>query len=275
MGEVLRIAPGMHVDAYWPALGVAAAAVGLSGGSAAQALAAVRIVACQLPHSLYLPVTHGSEARNTYLAHSAQLGLLASSAALAGIDAPGSFKEEVAPPGEWLLLEGYLKRFAAVRHVHYGAAAALELRPHIAHRLRDIARIELRIYAEALTYCANRAPVRPIQAQFSLSYGLARALVASDLSPGAYSEAALGDPLVRALEAQVQLIQDDRHTRGARLTVELQGERLEHAVDELPAMSRAEVIGKFASYTKLAPAAAARFLDAPADALFKEVFIQA
>ena len=73
----------------------------------------------------------------------------------------------------------------------------------------------------------------------------------------------------------MQLIQDDRHTRGARLSVELQGERLEHAVDELPAMSRAEVIDKFVSYTKLAPAAAARFLDAPADALFKEVFIQA
>ena len=275
MGEVLRIAPGMHVDAYWPGLGVAAAAVRLSGGSAAQALAAVRIAACQLPHSLYLPVAHGSEARNTYLAHSAQLGLLAATAALAGIDAPKSSAEDVAPPGEWLLLEGYLKRFAAVRHVHYGAAAALALRPHIAQRLRDISRIELRIYAEALTYCANRAPARPIQAQFSLSYGLARALVAGDLSPGAYSEAALGDPLVRALEAQVQLIQDDRHTRGARLSVELQGERLEHAVDELPAMSRAEVIDKFVSYTKLAPAAAARFLDAPADALFKEVFIQA
>jgi 2-methylcitrate dehydratase PrpD len=249
--------------------------VRLSGGSAAQALAAVRIAACQLPHSLYLPVMHGSEARNTYLAHSAQLGLLAAAAALAGIEAPKSCEEDVAPPGQWLLLEGYLKRFAAVRHVHYGAAAALALRPRIAHRLSDISRIELRIYAEALTYCANRAPARPIQAQFSLSYGLARALVAGDLHPDAYSEAALGDPLVRALEAKVELMEEERLTRGARLTIELQGERLEHAVDDLPAMSREELIGKFASYTELPRAAAARFLDAPADASFKEVLNRA
>lgn len=263
MGEVLRIAPGMHVDGYWPALGVAAAAVRLCGGSAAQALAAVRIVACQLPHSLYLPVVHGSEARNTYLAHSAQLGLLAANAALAGITAPQSGKENVAPSGEWLLLEGYLKRFAAVRHVHYGAAAALALRPRIADRLRDVSRIELRIYAEALTYCANRAPARPIQAQFSLSYGLARALVSGDLSPDAYSDSALGDPLVRALEAKVELIENAELTRAGRLAIELEGERLEHAVGDLPAMSREDVIGKFASYTQLAPAAAARFVDAP------------
>jgi 2-methylcitrate dehydratase PrpD len=275
MGEVLRIAPGMHVDAYWPGLGVAVAAVRLSGGSAAQALAAVRIAACQLPHSLYLPVVHGSEARNTYLAHSAQVGLLAASAALAGIDAPRSCDENVAPPGEWLLLEGYLKRFAAVRHVHYGAAAAIGLRPRIAHRLRDISRIELRIYAEALTYCANRAPALPIQAQFSLSYGLAHALVAGDLCPDAYSESALRDPLVRTLEAKVEMMKEERLTRGARVTIELPGERLEHAVEDLPAMSREEVIGKFVSYTGLPRAAAARFLDAPADALFKEVFIQA
>ncbi len=268
LGEVLRIAPGMHVDAYWPGLGVAAAAVRLGGGSAAQALSAIRIAGCQLPHSLYLPVTHGSEARNTYLAHAAQLGLLAASAALAGITAPKSGKEDVAPSGEWLLLEGYLKRFAAVRHVHYGAAAALALRPRLAHRLRDIARIELHIYAEALAYCANRAPARPIQAQFSLSYGLARALASGDLSPDAYSDSALGDPLVRALEAKVELFENTALTRAGRLAIELEGERLEHAVDDLPAMTREEVVGKFADYTKLPPAAAARLVDAPAQADF-------
>lgn len=274
LGEVLRIAPGMHVDAYWPGLGVAAAAVRLSGGSAAQALAAVRIAACQLPHSLYLPVAHGSEARNTYLAHSAQLGLLAASAALAGIGAPKACNEEVLPAGEWLLLEGYLKRFAAVRHVHYGAAAAIALRPRVASRLGDISRIELRIYAEALTYCANRAPERPLQAQFSLSYGLARALACGDLSPEAYSEAALRDPLVRALEAKVELIENPEPRRAGRLAIELESERLEHAVDDLPAMTRDELLDKFAAYTRRPRAAAARLLEAPVDASFEEVFIR-
>lgn len=146
-GEVLRIAPGMHVDGYWPGLGVAAAGVRLRGGTAAQALAAVRIAACQLPRSLYLPVTHGSEARNTYLAHSAQLGLLAAHTALAGIDAPDALETgALAAPGEWLILQGYLKRFAAVRHVHYGVTAALALRPLV--KAESIRRIELHIYSE-------------------------------------------------------------------------------------------------------------------------------
>ncbi len=275
LGEVLRIAPGMHVDAYWPGLGVAAAVVRLSGGSALQALAAVRIAACQLPHSLYLPITHGSDARNTYLAHSAQLGLLAGAAALAGIGAPKACEEAVLPAGQWLLLEGYLKRFAAVRHVHYGAAAALALRPRVAQRLADIARIELHIYAEALTYCANRAPERPIQAQFSLSYGLARVLASGDLSPAAYSESALRDPGVRALEAKVQLIQTAEARRACRLVVELEGERFEHAIDELPPMSREDVLAKFAAYTKLPGEAATRFLEGSKDSSFEEAFIRA
>lgn len=272
LGEVLRVGPGMHVDGAWPGLGVAAAAVRLCGGSAAQAFAAVRIAACQMPQSLYLPVLHGSEARNTYLAHSAQLGLLAANGALAGMSAPGQRLEGLAPPGQWLVCEGYLKEFAAVRHVHYGAAAALALRPRLVERLRDISRIELRIYAEALTYCGNRAPLQPIQAQFSLSYGLARALACGELSPEAYSDAALGDPLVRALEAKVDLVEDAELTqsglRGARLSVQAAGERLKHTVDALPPMTREGVIGKFAVYARRAPEAARRFLEAPAESRF-------
>jgi 2-methylcitrate dehydratase PrpD len=265
LGEVLRIGPGMHVDGYWPGLGVAAAVVRLRGGTAAQALAAVRIAACQLPRSLYLPVTHGSEARNTYLAHSAQLGILAADAALAGIDAPASFDTaNLAPAGEWLILEGYLKAFAAVRHVHYGVAAALALRPCL--NLESIRRIDLHIYKEALTYCANRAPARPIQAQFSLSYGLAHALVAGDLSPAAYTAQALTDPLTVSLEKKVRLIEDKALTgRGARLVID---RHPEHAVGELAPMSREQVIEKFMRYSGLPRAAALAFLDAPGERPF-------
>ena len=272
LGEVLRIAPGLHVDGYWPGLGVAAGVVRLRGGTAAQALAAVRIAACQLPRSLYLPVSHGSEARNTYLAHSAQLGILAANAALAGIDAPASLNTgELAAPGEWLILEGYLKPFAAVRHVHYGVSAALALRPSL--DLKRIGRIELHIYEEALTYCANRAPTRPIQAQFSLSYGLAHALVAGELSPAAYTDEALNDPLTVALEKKVHLIADKAMTgRGARLVID--GDP-QHSVDELAPMSREEVIAKFMRYSGLPRAAALGLLAAsgerPLPALLAEL----
>lgn len=288
LGEVLRIAPGMHVDGTWPGFGVAAAVVRLSGGSAEQALTAVRIAACQMPFTLYLPVQTGAEARNTFLAHSAQLGLLAANAALAGFTAPDGALEELraralagapqagqlAPAGEWLIAEAYLKPFAAVRHVHYGAAAALELRPRIADRLGRISRITLSIYAEALIYCAIRAPANAIQAQFSLSYGIARALAAGDLGPTAYSRAALDDALVRSLETKVELVEDIALTRaarrGAHLTVEIDGGRFGHRVDRVigdPAMpmTREQTVSKFARYTGRTPQDAAWLLDSPGE----------
>lgn len=286
LGEVMRIAPGMHVDATWPGFGVAAAAVHLAGGSAAQALAAVRAAACQMPYSLYLPVKAGAEIRNTYLAHAAQLGLLAGSAALAGLAAPAGGIEELlallgrlkneprsgkplAPAGEWLLAEAYLKPFAAVRHVHYAAAAALALRPRLAGRLERIAGVGLSTYAEALTYCGNRAPLAPLQAQFSLSFGAACALATGELVPESYR--LLEDPLIRAIEGRVALSEDagltDAGKRGARLIVEVDGERFEHAVERvggdpsLP-MTRDEVLAKYARYAGLPAATAERFLEA-------------
>ncbi len=287
LGEVMRIVQGMHVDATWPVFGVATAAARLSGGSAAQALGAVRAAACQMPYSLYLPVKAGAEIRNTYLAHAAQLGLLAAPAALAGMTSPaggidellslfsrlkGESKSEkpLAPAGEWLLAECYLKPFAAVRHVHYGAAAALALRPKLAGRLERIARIELSTYAEALTYCGNRAPVAPVQAQFSLSYGAACALVTGELVPESYG--LLENPLIRKIESRIVVTEDESLTkagrRGARLVVEADGENFEHRVDQVagdPAapMTREAILEKFARYAAGPAEEGARFLDAP------------
>ncbi len=259
MGEAVRMAPGMHVDATWPGFGVAVAVVRLSGGTASQALDAVRIAACQMPHSLYLPVKAGANARNTYLAHSAQLGLLAAHASLAGIAAPAGALDAIgagrfAACGKWLLLEGYLKPFAGARHVHYGAAAALALRPRLAGRLNAITRIELLTYAEAFTYCGNRAPKTPIQAQFSLSFGVAAALVTGDLGPAAYG---MNNRRIANLERKVLLAEDQALTkagrRGATLVIDLGVERLAISVDRVSGdpgqpMTRAEVLAKFARY---------------------------
>jgi 2-methylcitrate dehydratase PrpD len=213
IGAALRIAPGMHVDATWPSFGVASAMVRLAGGTAQQAARAISIAACQMPYSLYAPVEAGATGRNTYLAHAAQLGMLAGAAALAGVGAPGDAIDTLqrlalagAPPGspwagaeEWLMLEGYLKPFAAVRHVHYGAAAAVALRERVAGRFAAITRLKLHTYPEALTYCGNRNPATALAAQFSLSFGVARALVAGDLAPDAYAPQALADQVTRLL----------------------------------------------------------------------------
>ncbi len=252
MGEALRIKPGMHVDGAWGALGAAASAARALGGDSAACVAAVEFVACQVPFSLYAPVADGKTARNTYVGHGATLGLAAGLAALSGVGSPpdaladyfkialdgGSEPPELAPPGPLYLLEGYLKPHAAVRHVHYGAECALDWRRAHGVDTRNIEAITLRIYDEARRYCGNRAPRTAIQAQFSLTHGLARTLVAGDLGPAAYTEAGLNDPEVRRLEALIVLEIDEdmtrTETRGATLTIQTGHARTSASVTTIP-----------------------------------------
>jgi 2-methylcitrate dehydratase PrpD len=268
-GEVLRIRPGMHVDATWPTLAAAAAVAHALGLDAAGTLAAIELAACQIPTSLYLPITQGATGRNLYLGHAARTGLDCATTVAAGIGAPtGAVAEArrivfgaeaaapaLADPSLSLIDEGYLKPYAAVRHVHYGAAAAAALRPALAGRLERIDAIELAVYAEALVYCGNRAPSVPIQAQFSLSFGIAAMLATGDLGPDAYRR--LEDPLLRALESKVPLHEDTARTgagrRGATLRVFVDGGRLERSVDVVAGdpgvpMTEDEVRAKFIRY---------------------------
>src|SRR5690606_39721477 len=120
--------------------------------------------------SLYLPIRTGRSVRNTYLAHSASLGLDAALAAQAGFDAPpdalACYAEEhcqatiepLPPPDAHLILDAYLKPFAAVRHVHYGAIAAQRIRARLGGDTAGIRGIVLEVYEEATIYCDNPRP---------------------------------------------------------------------------------------------------------------------
>ncbi|WP_198369710.1 MmgE/PrpD family protein [Roseomonas rosulenta] len=249
-GEAWRIRPGMHVDGSWHALGAAAAAVRLARGDADAAMRAVRLAGCQVPFSMYAPISAGMDGRNSYPAHAVLLGALCAAGAMAGMDAPeGGFAEArrvalgheapavVAPPGTWLVEEAYIKPFAGVRHAHYAAAAAIDLRAGIA--AEDVAAVTLSTYAEALRYAGNRAPGSAITAQFSLSWAVAAGLVQGDLGPAAYTDAALADAALRRIEALVALEEDATLTeagrRGAALRVTLRdGRVLEARADRVP-----------------------------------------
>ena len=244
LGARLRMKPGLHVDGTWGAFGAAVASVHLAGGTWQQALDAVETAATQLPLSLLRPVHQGANVRNLYLGHSAWLGLQAAQAVHAGMRSPvgavddfaalaldGSATGSWPDPGRWLILDSYWKPFAAVRHVHYGAQAALVLRAQglAVDRIDDI---RLRIYAEALQYCANRAPATPLGAQFSLSFGVAAALAFGDLSPAEFRAPRFDDPLLRRLEAMVRIEADPGAfpdgQRGAVLEVRAEGRSVLH-----------------------------------------------
>lgn len=292
MGASLRINKGMHVDGNWPALGAAAAVAHALGLNPDQIAQAVQVAACQLPMSLYLPVRTGATARNTYLGHAAQLGQSAALAVASGITAPAGAVAEYAqiglgkPPGPldtspgFELLQGYFKSYAAVRHVHYGALAAHALRSQL--EVSKIERIVLQVYEEATVYCGNRAPQTPLQAQFSLSFGLAAMLRWGRLDPWVYREPQFHDPLLRALEAKVQVQVDvpwtQQQQRGARVRLDCSdGTRHEHVITAVPGDAQAPFTehalqDKFLSYCEGSlPAAqaadwAAQLLHAPLDA---------
>lgn len=295
-GAWLRIRPGMHVDANWPALGVAAGVARLLGLAPAGIVQAIDIAACQLATSLYLPVREGRTARNTYLGHSASLGLQAAFASAAGIDAPegalahyaqthsAATAQPLADAATPLLQDAYLKPFAAVRHVHYGATAARQIREQLGGDTAGIAGIVgivLRVYDEAIVYCGNRAPRTPIQAQFSLSFGVAAMLRFGDVDPSVYAAPRFDDAELRRLEALVVLETDAdltaRRQRGATLTATLvaarAGDTLRRTVgtiagDAAHPLDRAALAAKFTHYAahSVAGPAAAQFCDAALDA---------
>jgi len=239
MGALLQVAPGMHVDANWPSLGAAAAAASALGLDPEGIVTAVGIAACQLPASLYRPVQTGATARNTYLGHSALLGRMAAECATVGITAPRDAVESFArtaygrdvtripsTTGVFEVLDGYFKEYAAVRHVHYAARCAALMRDSVAPE--RIVSIDLLTYPDAIRYCAVRNPRSPLQAQFSLSFGIAAMLRWGRLDHTVYRRPEFTDPLMRRLEDIVVLAGKATWTdqRTAVLRVELDDGRI-------------------------------------------------
>jgi len=236
-GIGMRIRRGLHVDGTWGVLGATAAAAALLGLSPERAVAALGIAASQVATSLYRPVAAGVTARNSYVARAMEEAIVFAEAASAGIDAADDTlaiaaaelagDPQLSASWQWpnieaeLLSTGYLKPYAAVRHAHYGIAAAARWRQeqkderNIRVRAERIKRVVLSVYPEALQYCGNRAPRSMIQAQFSLSYAVSRVLVGYDITPDAYSLAAIQDPLACRLESQIELVETREFARRA------------------------------------------------------------
>jgi 2-methylcitrate dehydratase PrpD len=284
-GGWLRIKPGMHVDGNWPAMGAAAGTSRLIELDSQQCWNAVALVACQLPTSLYLPIQTGDDARNTYAAHAAALGLQATFASAAGITAPADavalYARDFAQPDgrpapsadRWFLRETYFKPHAGVRHAHYGFEAALAIRRHLGFASEPVTRIRLRIYPEATVYAGNRQPQAPITAQFSLSLGVAAGLRFGEMGPSLFRDSRLHDTELRRLEQLVEIEAVDEFgaggQRAAQLAVWTHGQSFEEFVDQLEGgeqrpLDTGSVIDKFLQYSAdtLSKAAAIRFCDA-------------
>lgn len=268
-GEAMRIRAGLHVDGTWGVFAAVAAAARLQKHNAATTLQALTIAACQISTSLYAPIAAGRTARNTYVGHAGLWAIHAVEAAAAGITAPEAAFEQAAQAlghanaatswpwadaGEFLILQSYLKPFAAVRHVHYAAACALQRFKAKAGATTDITAITLHTYPEALTYCGNRNAKTAIQAQFSLTHGTAFMLRYGSLGPEAYAASVFGDTEHARLEQLINVAADHSIAhRGARLSVVTRSGTEEYAAysvlgdPDLP-LSQQDVAAKAQAY---------------------------
>ena len=272
IGIAYRIRAGMHVDGTWGTFAAAAAAGRLFGLRPDEIMAAIDTAACQLPFSLYHPITQGSRARNTYVGHGAAIAALLAASA---VDIPGlggglAVNTDLAlgrrldslapapPPGHWLVLDGYLKKYPAVRHVHFGIELGARWHRERGPDTHKIRNVRLRIYREAMTYCGNRAPRHAIQAQFSLSYGLAHALRCGTLTPEAYAGESLADRETRRLENLIFIEHDPALTsmnrRGAELHIEDGQGVWSFRIADVPGdpnhpLDRVELVSKFTGLT--------------------------
>lgn len=270
LGAAYRIKDGIHVDGTWGLAASAAAVAYLLGGDAPQIRTAMNLALCQMPSSLYLPVLEGNTARNTYAAHGASQSVILAQAALAGVTSPDETGAEArrvvldperSAPVDWSvnvtfrIEDAYIKMFAAVRHVHYGVTCALDwVAAHSADAVKTIEGLQLTTYDEAITYCGVRQPRTPIQAQFSLSYGIAHALLFGSLGPEAYGPEKLNDTEVQRLESLIEIVTDPTmRARGATLVV-TQNQRIEtYKVDALVGdpgspLTEEDVTGKAKAY---------------------------
>ena len=154
-GEKLRIRPRLHVDGTWGVFASTAAISSLLGWDIETTKHALAIAACQVPTSLYLPVATGRTARKTYAAHGVSLGISSAQSAQAGLTGPDTafahaeklvFSSDAeassleSAPGRFLILEGYIKAFAAARHVHYPASCAMAWRNDVENIDPDVSK---------------------------------------------------------------------------------------------------------------------------------------
>jgi 2-methylcitrate dehydratase PrpD len=107
----------------------------------------------------------------------------------------------------WRITEVYLKPYPVCRWAQPAIEAALQVRRRHDVVPDDIAGIEVRTFHEA-TRLDRPLPATTEEAQYSLPFPVAAALVHGRLAPGDITDEALADPAVRALSERVGLVDD-------------------------------------------------------------------
>lgn len=233
--------PLVHPHGTWPAIGAAAAAALLLGLDDDGIAASIEIAGSSCLATTFRSATAGATVRNLYAGLGASTGLVAASAARAGLTGLQQGMEDVygtvvandrsgaahpsddteAPRlGGRIVLEierSYFKAHACARYLH-SALDALEEAVAGSHQglLGGIDKVVVHTYGFAASM-ADPAPGNELAARFSLPYALAVALVTRRTGIDAFRPPTLSDPRVRAMAARIDVREDPGYSAGTPL----------------------------------------------------------
>ena len=227
-------APDYHTSGAWGAVGVAALGGRVLGLSAEATFHAMGIAEYHGPRSQMMRVIDHPTMLKDGSGWGAMAGVSAAYLARAGFTgAPAVTVNDPATEAiwadlgtRWLIFEQYFKPHPVCRWAQPAVEASLALRAQ--HDLRgvDIDAVEVHTFHEAARLATN-APTTTEQAQYSLPFPVAAALVRGRLGPEEVTGAALADPDIASLASRVTIAEDAHHnavfpgTRLARVCLHL------------------------------------------------------
>src|SRR5437773_2099043 len=223
LGPAAHSRRGFHLPAPCGPLGAAAAAGAVLGLDAAAIAAALGIAGSQAAGSMEF-LADGSWTKRFQTGWAACAGLHAAALAQAGFSGPATILEgrfgflhahsdgattaPLAARGGYELMRTSVKPHACCRYMQGPIDAVLALRA--AHRIEpaEVERVEVGMLAAGIPIVcepaeAKRRPASVVDAQFSLPFGVAAALVRGAASPAEFAPACLHDPTVGALMERV------------------------------------------------------------------------
>ena len=224
IGRAYQVPEGEHVDGSWQTAGAAVAAAALLSNDPAVITEAASLATCQMSRTLMSTVHEGKSGRSLYAAQAVERGIALANAACAGFQGPND--PFAAKPLEGLIersnlrsnqsaaaFDAYVKFLPGARHMHYAVAAVQTWQKQ--HqvwngKLEQQAKIQLRIYPEAIRYCNQPKPKNRIQAQFSLQFAVASTLIHGSLQNQCFAQEQLESPRLQTLMQAIALESDSK-----------------------------------------------------------------
>lgn len=247
-----RTAPDYHTSGSWNALGVVSLAARLLDLEGERLAHAFGIAEYHGPRSPMMRCIDSPTMVKDGSGWGAMTGLSAAFLARDGFTGAPALvveKDGVADlwsdlGSRWRIMEMYFKPYPVCRWAQPAVRAALEIREHCPFDVDAVHSIEIHTFHEA-TRLSHPAPTDTEQAQYSLTFPVAAALVHGRLDPSDISGAALTDPTVLDVARRIRLIDDPKLSsqfpaeRYARAIVHTVDGR-EFRTDDLPAFGDAE-----------------------------------